>query len=70
LDCSSITFYSSGGFAFKNATLTTTLFSIDSAGSVSFNSMIYPAGGVSSAGNITSFATLSGANIVEGWVAL
>ena len=63
-------FYSSGSFTFKNATLSTTLFSIDSAGSVSFNSMIYPAGGVSSAGNITSFATLSGANVVEGGVAL
>jgi hypothetical protein len=32
--------------------------------------MIYPAGGVSSAGNITSFATLAGANIVKGGVAL
>jgi hypothetical protein len=31
---------------------------------------LYPAGGVSSAGNITSFATLTGATIVEGGVAL
>jgi hypothetical protein len=63
-------FYSSETFTFKNVTLTTTLFSIGSDGAVSFNSMIYPAGGVSAGGKLTTSGTLTGASIVEGGVAL
>ena len=69
-DDNDLSFYSSGTFTFRNAALTTTLFSIDGSGSLSFNGTLYPAGGVASAGNITSFATLTGATIVEGGVAL
>jgi hypothetical protein len=61
--------YSSGGFTFKDTVLTT-LYSVDSAGSMSTNGTIYPAGCVSSAGNITSFAILAGASITEGGTTL
>jgi hypothetical protein len=45
-------FYSSGGFTFRNSTLTTTLFSVDSAGSMSFNGTVFPAQGVSTLANL------------------
>jgi hypothetical protein len=69
-DDNNFMFYSSGTFTFKNSTLTTTLFSIGSNGAVSFNSIIYPAGGISTGGNITTSGTLTGASIVEGGVAI
>ena len=53
-DGSSITIYSSGGFAFRNSTLTTTLYSVDSAGSMSTNGTIYPNGGLYTIGTVTA----------------
>ena len=47
-------FYSSGGFTFRNGTLTTTLYSVDSAGSMSTNGTIYPGGGLNTTGTVTA----------------
>ena len=47
-------FYSSGGFTFKNGTLTTTLYSVDSVGSMSTNGTIYPGGGLNTTGTVTA----------------
>ena len=69
LDTNGLVFYSSGVFTFKNTALTT-LYSVDSDGNMSTNGIMYPAGGVSSAGNITSFATLAGVTITEGGTTL
>jgi hypothetical protein len=47
-----LNFYCSGAFTFYNGTLTTTLFSVDSAGSMTTNGTIYPAGGLSTSSSI------------------
>ena len=58
-------FYSSGGFTFYNGTLTTTIFSVDSAGSMSTGGTIYPSGGVS-----CPTATIIANSFVEGGTSL
>jgi hypothetical protein len=47
-----INFFSSGGYTFYNGTLTTVIYSVDSAGSMSTNGTIYPAGGLSTSSSI------------------
>ena len=47
-------FYTSGGLAIKDTTLSTTLYSVDSAGSMSTNGTIYPNGGLSTVGNVSA----------------
>jgi hypothetical protein len=59
-------FYSSGGFTFRNSTLTTTLFSVDSAGSMSFNGTVYPAQGVSTSANIRGGTACLGTTVSTG----
>jgi hypothetical protein len=59
-------FYSSGGFTFRNSTLTTTLFSVDSAGSMSFNGTVFPAQGVSTSANIRGGTACLGTTVSTG----
>ena len=47
-------FYTSGGLAIKDSTLSTTLYSVDSGGSMSTNGVIYPNGGLSTIGNVSA----------------
>ena len=47
-------FYTSGGLAIKDSTLSTTIYSVDSAGSMSTNGTIYPNGGLSTIGNVSA----------------
>jgi hypothetical protein len=68
-DGSSITIYSSGGFAFRNSTLTTTLYSVDSAGSMSTNGTIYPNGGLNTIGTVTANSVVAN-SFTEGGVLL
>lgn len=68
-DGSSITLYSSAGFAFKNSTLTTTLYSVDSAGSMSTNGTIYPNGGLNTIGTVTANSVVAN-SFTEGGVLL
>jgi hypothetical protein len=53
-------FYSLGGFTFKNGTLTTTLYSVDSAGSMSTNGTIYQGGGLNTTGTVTANSFVEG----------
>jgi hypothetical protein len=59
-------FYSSGGFTFRNSTLTTTLFSVDSAGSMSFNGTVFPAQGVSTSANVRGGTVSIGTTVSTG----
>jgi hypothetical protein len=68
-DGSSVTIYSSGGFAFRNSTLTTTLYSVDSAGSMSTNGTIYPGGGLNTIGTVTANSVVAN-SFTEGGVLL
>jgi hypothetical protein len=53
-------FSPSGTFTFKNATLTTTLYSVDAAGSMSTNGTIYPGGGLYTNGTVTANSFVEG----------
>ena len=59
-------FYSGGSFTFRNSTLSTTIFSVDSAGNMSFGGTIYPAQGVSSSANIRGGTGTFGTTVSTG----
>ncbi len=59
-------FYSSGSFTFRNATLSSTIFSVDSAGSMSFSGTIFPGQGVSTSANIRGGTGCFGTTVSTG----
>jgi hypothetical protein len=61
-----LTFYSAGTFTFRNTALSTTLFSIDDSGSLSFNGRVFPARGLYTDNVLTSTSNIIGSNLVEG----
>jgi len=65
-----LTFYSAGTFTFKNTALSTTLFSIDDSGSLSFNGRLYPGKGLYTDNVLTSTSNIISSNFIEGGVSL
>jgi hypothetical protein len=58
--------YSAGSFTFRNSTLTTTIFSVDSAGNMSFNGTVFPSQGVSTGNNVRGGTVSIGTTVFSG----
>jgi hypothetical protein len=65
-----LTFYSAGTFTFRNTALSTTLFSIDDSGSLSFNGRLFPGKGLYTDNVLISTSNIIASNFIEGGVAL
>jgi hypothetical protein len=65
-----LTFYSAGTFTFRNTALSTTLFSIDDSGSLSFNGRLFPGKGLYTDNVLISTSNISANSFIEGGVSL
>jgi hypothetical protein len=65
-----LTFYSAGTFTFRNTALSTTLFSVDDSGSLSFNGRLFPGKGLYTDNVLISTSNISANSFIEGGVSL